>query len=402
MAVISIRNLDVIFGKNIKSSLGLLDSGKSRQDVIDTTGDVVGVQNASIDVHEGEICVLMGLSGSGKSSLLRAINGLNQISRGELLVRDGEHMVDVASCNAATLHHLRTHRVSMVFQNFALMPWMTVMDNVAFGLEMLGISKKERRIRAMQQLKMVGLEQWHDKHPHELSGGMQQRVGLARAFVMDSDILLMDEPFSALDPLIRSQLQDELIELQKNLKKTIVFVSHDLDEALKIGTNIAIMESAQIIQHGKPEDIVLNPCNAYVQDFVAHTNPLNVLRGRSLMTDVGQLERFNEQLILDRNDKTYISTNASGKVVAASRHGTSLNLHYWQEGEAVEQLPEHSLVMAAPDISMRSAIEIRYHTGHPILLNENDGLVGVLSDKNFYHALLGKHFTTGTESLCLG
>ncbi len=393
MSAVSIRNLDVVFGDRVAESVKLLDQGKTRQQIIETTGDVIGVHDASIEVKQGEICVLMGLSGSGKSSLLRAVNGLNPISRGELLVRDGDRMVNMADCDAATLRHMRTHRVSMVFQKFALMPWLSVMDNVAFGLEMLGMSKKDRRSKAMEQLEMVGLAEWKDKFPHELSGGMQQRVGLARAFAMDSDILLMDEPFSALDPLIRSQLQDELIELQNNLKKTIIFVSHDLDEALKIGTNIAIMESARIIQHGRPEDIVLNPSNAYVEDFVAHTNPLNVLRGRSLMTEVHQLERLEEMLVLNRNDNTCISTDDSGQVVGASRQGEALALHHWQEGEDMEQLPEDALVMATPDISMRQAIEIRYRTGQPVLLKESDSLVGILSDRDFYHALLGKHFT---------
>ncbi|WP_372597245.1 choline ABC transporter ATP-binding protein [Amphritea sp.] len=393
MSAISIRNLDVVFGDKAQASLELLDQGKTRQEIIDLGGNVVGVHNASIEVAEGEICVLMGLSGSGKSSLLRAVNGLNPISRGELLVQDGDQMVDIGTCDKETLRHMRTRRISMVFQNFALMPWLTVLDNVAFGLEMQGMGKQERRTKAMEKLEMVGLHEWSDKFAHELSGGMQQRVGLARAFAMDSDILLMDEPFSALDPLIRSQLQDELIELQQQLNKTILFVSHDLDEALKIGTNIAIMESAQIIQHGKPEDIVLNPINAYVEEFVAHTNPLNVLKGRSLMTNVCELEHLEDMLVLNRNDNTCISTNTSGEVVSASRQGIPLELHHWQEGQNIDQLPEQALVMATPDISMRQAIEIRYRTGHPVLLNEQNSLVGILSDKNFYHALLGKHFT---------
>lgn len=393
MSAISIQNLDVVFGKNVKQSLDLLDQGKTRQQIIEDSGDVVGVQNASIEVQQGEICVLMGLSGSGKSSLLRAVNGLNPISRGQLLVQDGEQMVDIANCDATTLRHMRTNRISMVFQKFALMPWQTVLDNVAFGLEMQGMGKQERRAKAMEKLEMVGLAEWSGKYPHELSGGMQQRVGLARAFAMDSDILLMDEPFSALDPLIRSQLQDELIELQQRLNKTILFVSHDLDEALKIGTNIAIMESARIIQHGKPEEIVLNPSNAYVEDFVAHTNPLNVLRGRSLMTDATTLERLDDMLVLNRNDNTCISTDHFGQVVSASRQGQTLALHEWQEGQDISRLPEDALVMTTPDISMRQAIEIRYRTGQPVLLNEQNSLVGILSDKDFYHALLGKHFT---------
>jgi glycine betaine/proline transport system ATP-binding protein len=397
MAAISIRNVDVVFGNHVKQSLELLDKGSTRQEIIDATGDVVGVHNACIEVQPGEICVLMGLSGSGKSSLLRAVNGLNAVSRGEILVQDGDQMVDIATCDAKTLQHMRTSKISMVFQNFALMPWMTVIDNVAFGLEMQGMSKQKRRAKAMQQLDMVSLTEWKDKYPHELSGGMQQRVGLARAFAMDSDILLMDEPFSALDPLIRSQLQDELIELQQSLNKTILFVSHDLDEALKLGTHIAIMESAKIIQHDKPEDIVLNPKTAYVADFVAHTNPLNVLCGRSLMTDVNELESSDDMRVLNSYDNTLISVNAEGAVVAASRQDQPLNLHRWIDGQDIEALAEGLLVMAAPDVSMRLAIEIKYKTGLPVLLTENDKLVGVLLDKDFYHALLGKHFTVGSD-----
>ncbi len=196
MDAITIENLDVVFGQQQSQALALLDQGKSRQEIIDETGQVVGVDNVSLTVKRGEICVLMGLSGSGKSSLLRTVNGLNGISRGSLKIQDGDNMVELANCNEQTLRHLRTHRVSMVFQKFALMPWLTVLDNVAFGLEMQGIGKAERRAKAREQLEMVGLSEWESKFPHELSGGMQQRVGLARAFAMDTDILLMDEPFS--------------------------------------------------------------------------------------------------------------------------------------------------------------------------------------------------------------
>lgn len=393
MAAISIRNVDVVFGDQIEHSLALLDKGSSRQEIIDATGDVVGVDNASIEIKQGEICVLMGLSGSGKSSLLRAVNGLNSVSRGALLVKDGDQMVDIASCDASTLRHMRTHKISMVFQKFALMPWMNVLDNVAFGLEMQGMGKHKRRAKAMEKLEMVGLSEWKDKYPHELSGGMQQRVGLARAFAMDSDILLMDEPFSALDPLIRNQLQDELIELQQRLNKTILFVSHDLDEALKIGTHIAIMESAKIIQHGKPEDIVLNPKTPYVADFVAHTNPLNVLCGRSLMTKVSDMEALDGMLVLNPREDTAVGLDGEGKVISARRQGESLSLYRWSKGEDIDRINEGTLVIASPNISMRSAIEICYKTGLPLLLEESNRLVGALSDKDFYHALLGKHFT---------
>ncbi|OLQ72960.1 choline ABC transporter ATP-binding protein [Photobacterium proteolyticum] len=393
MSAISIKSLDVIFGEQTTQSLALLDEGKTRQEIIDATGDVVGVHDVSLDIEEGEICVLMGLSGSGKSSLLRAINGLNTISRGSLEVQDGEEAIDLASCDKTALRHLRTNRISMVFQKFALMPWLTVLDNAAFGLEMQGIGKAERRRRAEEKLDMVGLSEWKHKFPHELSGGMQQRVGLARAFTMDSDILLMDEPFSALDPLIRSQLQDELLELQRQLNKTIVFVSHDLDEALKIGNNIAIMESGRLIQHGKPEEIVLKPNSQYVKDFVAHTNPLNVLRGRSLMTETSELESLGDMLILNQHDKTCVSTSEKGEIMAVTRQDESLALHQWQEGDSLEALERDKVVMTTPDISMREALEIRYRTGQPVLLGTERRLEGVLSDNDFYHALLGKHFS---------
>ena len=390
---IRIRNLDVVFGSNVNNALSLLDEGKTRQEIIDATGDVVGVHDATLDVKKGEICVLMGLSGSGKSSLLRAVNGLNPISRGSLEILDGNSMVDLAQCNDLHLRHLRRKRVSMVFQKFALMPWLTVVENVAFGLEMQGMSKKEREAQALEKLAMVGLAEWKDKLPHELSGGMQQRVGLARAFAMDSDILLMDEPFSALDPLIRSQLQDELIALQRQLNKTILFVSHDLDEALKIGTNIAIMESARIIQHGAPEEIVLNPNSEYVEKFVAHTNPLNVLKGRSLMTNIADLERLDQVLVLNRSEQTHIETSADGRLTVATRFGKPMSVCDWESSANLNELTENTLVVASPDISMREAIEIRYRTGQPILLRERHNLIGLLSDQDFYHALLGKHFS---------
>jgi glycine betaine/proline transport system ATP-binding protein len=391
MPAISIRHLDVIFGNNTKAALDLLDLGKTRQEILEATGTVVGVHDASLEVERGEICVLMGLSGSGKSSLLRAINGLNKISRGSLRIEDGDRKVDLAKCQEATLRHLRKQRVSMVFQKFALMPWLSVLDNVAFGLEMQGLNKAARREQALEKLALVGLADWAKKYPHELSGGMQQRVGLARAFAMDSDILLMDEPFSALDPLIRSQLQDELLDLQQSLQKTIVFVSHDLDEALKIGTHIAIMESAKIIQHGKPEEIVLKPNSDYVRRFVAHTNPLNVLRGHSMMTRLSHPVTPDVPYLLDAANQTCLVSDALGHLSAVHK-GEALSLLHWHEGESMEAMNPSTLVIAPPDISMRDAIEIRYRTGLPILLGTGNDLVGLLSDKDFYHALLGKHF----------
>lgn len=389
MDAITIKNLDVVFGDQQQKALELLDQGKARQEIIDQTGQVVGVDNVSMSVKEGEICVLMGLSGSGKSSLLRAVNGLNTISRGALEIKDGEQKVDLADCDEATLRHLRTHRISMVFQKFALMPWLSVLDNVAFGLEMQGMPKAERREKAKQQLDMVGLTEWADKFPHELSGGMQQRVGLARAFAMDTDILLMDEPFSALDPLIRAQLQDELIALQEKLNKTILFVSHDLDEALKIGNNIAIMESGKLIQHGKPEQIVLQPETEYVRDFVAHTNPLNVLKGRSLMQPVSELRQQQDKLEVCAAKQVWVEqTPANVQLV----QGKGLKLIEWPQGQFdIDEVDQNTIVVASPEIGMREAIELKQRSGQPILLVENGKLVGVLNDSNFYDALLGNY-----------
>ncbi|MGR5556056.1 choline ABC transporter ATP-binding protein [Vibrio fortis] len=387
MDAITIKNLDVVFGDNTQLALEKLDQGKSRQEIIDETGQVVGVDNVSLNIQEGEICVLMGLSGSGKSSLLRAVNGLNPISRGSLEVKDGDKQVDLAQCDETTLRHLRTHRVSMVFQKFALMPWLTVLDNVAFGLEMQGMAKDARRAKAREQLEMVGLAEWETKLPHELSGGMQQRVGLARAFAMDTDILLMDEPFSALDPLIRAQLQDELITLQNKLNKTILFVSHDLDEALKIGNNIAIMESGKLIQHGKPEEIVLKPKTEYVKDFVAHTNPLNVLKGRSLMQPLESLEQQDDSWKVCASKDVWVEQVEGALTIKGEN---DLNLHTWQASDSDElDLEPSTLVVASPEIGMRDAIKLKQQSDYPILLVEDQQLVGILDDSEFYSALTG-------------
>ena len=384
MDAITIKNLDVVFGQQQAQALALLDQGKSRQEIIDETGQVVGVDNVSLNVKQGEICVMMGLSGSGKSSLLRTVNGLNDISRGSLKIKDGGDMVELSNCDEQKLRHLRTHRVSMVFQKFALMPWLTVLDNVAFGLEMQGIGKAERRKKAREQLEMVGLSEWETKFPHELSGGMQQRVGLARAFAMDTDILLMDEPFSALDPLIRAQLQDELILLQEKLNKTILFVSHDLDEALKIGNNIAIMESGKLIQHGKPEQIILAPENDYVADFVAHTNPLNVLKGRSLMRD--DLVREDTRVLICPDKDIWVIQESKGLSLADK----DKSLIQWKSDSSnLDEVNENSLVQVSPEISMREAIELKQRSNQPLFMVEDNKLVGVLSDNELYDALLG-------------
>ena len=272
--------VNIVFGDQPEKALPMMDAGQSRADILKATGQVLGVHDCSLTVEKGEILVLMGLSGSGKSTLLRAVNGLNPVCRGRVVVHDNGWTCEVGSASVADLLRVRRECVAMVFQQFGLLPWRTVRENVGLGLELGGQSEPERRAKVDEQLALVGLSDWADRKVGELSGGMQQRVGLARAFATEAPILLMDEPFSALDPLIRTRLQDELLELQAKLKRTIIFVSHDLDEAFKIGNRIALMEGGRIVQCGTAREIIANPVSDYVADFVNHMNPLSVLTAR--------------------------------------------------------------------------------------------------------------------------
>ncbi|MFT4150817.1 MAG: choline ABC transporter ATP-binding protein [Paracoccaceae bacterium] len=282
-AAVVFDRVSIVFGDHPDRALPLMDRGKTRAEVQVETGQVLGVHDCSLSVAKGEILVLMGLSGSGKSTLLRGVNALNPVVRGEVRVSDGQRMVSVTKADPATLRDLRLNHIAMVFQQFGLLPWRTVRENVGLGLELAGLPPGERRPRVDEQLALVNLTQWADRKVGELSGGMQQRVGLARAFATQAPILLMDEPFSALDPLIRARLQDELLDLQAKLKRTIIFVSHDLDEAFKIGNRIALMEGGRIVQCGTAREIIANPVSDYVADFVAHMNPLSVLTARDVM-----------------------------------------------------------------------------------------------------------------------
>jgi glycine betaine/proline transport system ATP-binding protein len=276
---IQLSNLYKVFGEQPHLAMELLAQGVAKEEILKRTGQSVGVQDASFTVNEGEIFVVMGLSGSGKSTLIRLLNRLIEPTSGKILL-DGQ---DIAKLSEAELLKVRRRDMSMVFQSFALMPHLTVADNVAFGLDLAGVPRERRRVRAMTALEQVGLHAWAQSYPDELSGGMQQRVGLARALANDPTVLLMDEAFSALDPLIRTEMQDELLKLQAEHRRTIIFISHDLDEAMRLGDRIAIMEGGRIVQQGTPRDIFTNPVNDYVADFVAHMNPLGVLTARDVM-----------------------------------------------------------------------------------------------------------------------
>jgi len=383
--MIEIKNLDVIFGNSPDKALELLDQGADRDLILEQTRQVLGVKNASLKVQRGEICVLMGLSGSGKSSLLRTVNGLNPISRGEVNVEYQGEMINFAAADAETQRELRMKTISMVFQKFALMPWLTVEKNVAMPLEIQGLSRKEIKQRVAQQLEIVGLTEWAKLKPGQLSGGMQQRVGLARALATESDILLMDEPFSALDPLIRSQLQDELLQLQEKLNKTIIFVSHDLDEALKIGNHIAIMKDGEIVQHSNPQDIVMNPANDYVRDFVAHTNPLNVLQAEDLMRPLDDLVKGEQGYCLSKRHDYWLTADKKNVVY----RNTPTLVQEWNPDKNINQLTSTATLVDVKT-SMRDVMEIRYHTDHSVIIKDEQKVLGVIGDKELYHSLLGK------------
>ena len=391
MTAVQFSNVDIMFGKDVAPALSMLDGGASRNDILSKTGTVLGCAGANLTVNEGEISVLMGLSGSGKSTLLRAVNGLNKVTRGSVLVKDGSKMVDVVSCSESELRHVRQGAVAMVFQQFALLPWRTVAENVGLGLELAGVPDAERHARVEKQLKLVGLDQWAHKYAHELSGGMQQRVGLARAFATEAPILLMDEPFSALDPLIRTKLQDELLQLQKTLKKTIIFVSHDLEEALKIGNTITIMESGRIVQTGRPEDIVLRPANAYVQEFIANVNPLSVLTAWNVMRARHELEDAGRGWIwLDRRKTTRFKLDKAGKVAAVEREGEKAS---WVScAEAGKELGKssHPVFWATPGTPLKTVMLAMHQsdTAPVALFNEDNTFAGAIGLRDVLRAVL--------------
>lgn len=268
-----------IFGKNSKRAAQLLKESTSKKDILKATGATVGVNNATFDVYEGEIFVIMGLSGSGKSTLVRLLNRLIEPSLGRILL-DGE---DIVQMSKEQLREVRRKKIGMVFQNFALFPHKTIVENTEYGLEIQGVPKNDRLAKAQESLKLVGLAGYEDQYPSQLSGGMQQRVGLARALANDPDILLMDEAFSALDPLIRKDMQNELLQLHNDMGKTIIFITHDLDEALRIGDRIALMKDGEIVQIGTPEEILMSPSNDYVERFVEDVDLSKVLTAGHIM-----------------------------------------------------------------------------------------------------------------------
>ena len=299
---IEINNVYKIFGSNPKSVLPMVKEGSSKEEILEKTGHTVGLDNVSMKIEEGEIFVCMGLSGSGKSTLIRHLNRLIDPTEGEILVEG----TDVMTLSQQKLIEFRRHKMSMVFQRFGLFPHKTVIQNVGYGLEIQGISDEERKKICMNKIEAVGLSGFENQYPNQLSGGMQQRVGLARALATDTDIMLMDEAFSALDPLIRSDMQKQLLDLQDQLKKTIVFITHDLDESLRLGDHIGILNAGKLVQVGSPVDIIMNPADEYVAAFVKDVNRAKVIKAKVIMTPVDKINGLDKSNLLKVQEDQFI------------------------------------------------------------------------------------------------
>ena len=390
---IEIRNLYKIFGPHPKKALDMLEQGLEKDAIFEKTETTVGVQDASFEIKTGEIFVIMGLSGSGKSTMVRMLNRLIEPTAGQVLI-DG---ADITAMSDDQLVKLRRAKLSMVFQSFALMPHMTVLQNAAFGLEMDGIDKSSREARALQALEQVGLEAWAESSPEELSGGMQQRVGLARGLAVDPDILLMDEAFSALDPLIRTEMQDELLKLQAKAKRTIVFISHDLDEAMRIGDRIAIMEGGRVVQVGTPEEILQNPADDYVRAFFRGVDPTNILTAGDIATDkqttIVITEGKNPRAALQRlikDDRDYGYVLNSDKVFQGIVSTDSLRdmLTKDKEQHLIPEAYLEEVMTASADKSLQDILpEVANHAWPLPILDEGGKYLGAVSKNLFLRTL---------------
>ena len=302
MSKIEINNVYKIFGNNPNSVLPMVKDGATKETVLEETGHTVGLDNVSLKIEEGETFVCMGLSGSGKSTLIRHLNRLIDPTDGEILIEG----TNVMSLNTECLIDFRRHKMSMGFQRFGLFPHKTVLQNVGYGLEMQGIDENKRNSVAMDKIQAVGLNGFENQFPAQLSGGMQQRVGLARALATDTDIMLMDEAFSALDPLIRSDMQKQLLDLQAELKKTIVFITHDLDESLRLGDHIGILNAGKLVQVGTPVEIIMNPADDYVEAFVKDVNRAKVIKAKIIMIPAAQANGIDKSNLIKVNEDQFI------------------------------------------------------------------------------------------------
>lgn len=397
--ILEVENLTKIFGKKQKAALEMVKQGKSKTEILEKTGATVGVYDASFEIKEGEIFVIMGLSGSGKSTLVRMLNRLIDPSSGNIYL-DGK---DIAKMNVEDLRNIRRHDINMVFQNFGLFPHRTILENTEFGLEMRGVSKEERTTLAEKALDNAGLLPFKDQYPSQLSGGMQQRVGLARALANSPKILLMDEAFSALDPLIRREMQDELLDLQDTNKQTIIFISHDLNEALRIGDRIALMKDGEIMQIGTGEEILTNPANDFVREFVEDVDRSKVLTAQNIMIKplTTVLEIDGPQVALTRMHREEVSmlmaTNRRRQLLGSLTADAAIEAR--KKGLPLSEVIDKDVVTVSKDTVITDIMPLIYDSSAPIAVtDDNDRLLGVIIRGRVIEALANVQDETVVES----
>lgn len=391
MSIIQVEGLSKVFGKNPKQALKLLGEGKTKEEILKLTGSTVGVNRASFKVEAGEIFVIMGLSGSGKSTLVRLLNRLIDPTEGKVYI-DGENL---AAMDKKDLRRVRRTKMSMVFQNFALFPYRSVLENAAYGLEIQGIDKAERSKKAQKSLEMVGLGGYIEQLPSQLSGGMQQRVGLARALANDPEVMLMDEAFSALDPLIRKEMQDELLELQESMKKTIIFITHDLDEALRIGDKIALMKDGSIVQVGTPEEILVNPANDYVEKFVQDVDRSKVLTAFNIMKrpETINIDKHGPRVALERMKEEGISSiyvTDSKRSLKGYVTADDASIAFKNEVKSLANILKTDASTVTKDTLMNEIFEISHDSPVPIPVVEDGKLIGIIVRGAIISALAGQ------------
>jgi len=379
LPIIEAKNLSKVFGKNVKQAVELLDKGLSKDEILKETGCTVGVNRASFSVEAGEVFVIMGLSGSGKSTLVRLINRLIEPTEGSILIENE----NLAAMDKKELRNVRREKLGMVFQKFALFPHRTILENAEFGLEIQNTPKEERRKKATEALELVGLGGYLNQKPNQLSGGMQQRVGLARALANDPEILLMDEAFSALDPLIRKDMQDELMDLQEKMKKTIIFITHDLDEALRIGDRIALMKDGSIVQIGSPEEILVHPENDYVEKFVEDIDRSKVLTAQHIMKrpETVNIEKHGPRVALERMREEGLSgmyvvdnkRNLKGYVTADDASEARK-----QNVSDLKEILTNNIPKVDKDTSLNDIFDLIHDAPMPVAVVEDGKLKGII------------------------
>lgn len=386
---IKVEALTKIFGKNAKETMKLMGLGMKKKEILKKTGDTIGINNASFEIYEGEIFVIMGLSGSGKSTLIRCLNLLNKPTSGKIHI-DGENIVGY---DRKKLKQLRQNKIAMVFQHFGLFNHRTVVQNVEYGLEIKKIPKMDRYKIAMDTIKTVGLEGWEDSMISQLSGGMKQRVGLARAMANNPEILLMDEPFSALDPLIRREMHEELLDIQSKVKKTIVFITHDVNEAFKLGDRVAVMKDGKIVQIGYPEEILNNPSNEYIEDFVRDIDRTKVLKIQSIMKTIKNAGKPGDtpkvmirQMGADDVDIVYM---VDGKREPMGIVTLDDCVDAIKTGRTIKDILKTDFLTVSPEDYLGDVFEKSGQTSYPLaVVNDENRLVGILTKAQIMASLV--------------